>query len=283
MKVFVTAGTGTVGTPLTRELVARGHEVTVLTRSADKVAALPEGVRGVVGDLLDVPLLRTEFAAVDAVFLNLPVDVAETYQGLLAVDAARRAEVGRLVYHSVHDLENFATTPFHGAKLAIEHAVRGSGIPYTIVRSNSFMQNDLLAKDPIIAGDYGIPLGGIGVSRIDVRDVAEAAAIVLTTDGHLGQTYPLAGPDALTGELTAATWSGLLGVPVRYAAEQAADFINQFLPPDQARSALMIYERFESTGYTATAEDVERLTKLLGRPPRTFVDFATETAREWTS
>ncbi|WP_165969217.1 NmrA family NAD(P)-binding protein [Actinomadura sp. KC06] len=286
MKVFVTAGTGTIGTALVGELRNRGAEVSVLTRSEDNAAALPDGVRGVVGDLLDLKLLGEEFAAADAVFLNCPIGEAETYQGMLAVDAAKRAGVGHLVYVSTHDPEELFTPPHCAVKLVVEKAIKASGVPYTILRLNEFMQNDILAKEMLLAGINGIPLGTVGVSRVDVRDVAEAAAIVLTTPGHHGETYVVSGPEALTGQAVTDIWSRALGVEIAYVGDDLAScsmILNEMMPQHLARDIWLTYEHYDRHGQAASADDVERLTKLLGHAPRSFAEFAAEMAGVWKS
>ncbi|MFE6486720.1 SDR family oxidoreductase [Streptomyces sp. NPDC057757] len=284
MKVFVTGGTGVVGTALVSELCSRGVEVSVLTRSAEKADALPDGVRGVVGDLLDYNLLLEEFGAADAVYLNLPVGEAETYQGMLAVDAARRAEVGHLVYVSTQDLENLFTPPHCGVKVAVEKSLKASGVPYTILRRSELMQNDVGAKDMLLMGVYGIPLGEIGVSRVDVRDVAEAAAIILTSPGHDGVTYTVTGPEPVTGQFVTDTWKRVLGVEIAYVGgdlDSCSLILNQMMPQHLARDLWLMYEHYDHNGYVAAAEDIEAVTKLLGRPPRSFTEFAEEMAAAW--
>ena len=78
-------------------------------------------------------------------------------------------------------------------------------------------QNDYWFKDVLLRdGVYPQPIDDAGVSRVDVRDIAEAAAIALTTSPHEGQTYELVGPQPVTGELTARIWSRALGKPIAY-------------------------------------------------------------------
>src|SRR5260370_33029696 len=80
-------------------------------------------------------------------------------------------------------------------------------------------------KDAITkAGVYPVPLGTTGISAVDVRDIAEAAAIALTGDGHLGKTYNLIGPDILSGDGAASIWSKLLGKRIRYGGHDMNAF-----------------------------------------------------------
>jgi len=284
MKILVIGGTGSVGSQVVRELRARGQDVHVLTRSAAHAAALPEGVRGVVGDLLDPTTIRSVFSGMDGVFLLNPVSATEGHEGLMAVNGARAAGVGRLVYLSVHQADRAPLLPHFGSKLAVETALKAAGIPHTILRPNNFFQNDLWLKDALTQhGVYPQPIGEIGLSRVDVRDIAEVAAIALTTGGHDGQTYALVGPEVWTGTATAAAWARALGRPIAYAGDLDAWERQSltYLPPWMVFDFRLMYAHFQEHGLRATPADLERQARLLGRPPRGFAAFATETAQAW--
>src|SRR5436853_4096723 len=194
MKVLVLGGTGTVGSQVARELVARKAELSILTRSAEKASRLPDGARAVVGDLLDPGAVRTAFRGMDAVFLLTGLSTSEAHEGLMAVNGARLGGVKRIVFLSIHHVDRAPHLPHFGAKLPIEAAIEASGIPFTILRPNNFYQNDSWYKDVLLEyGVYPQPLGGAGVSRVDVRDIAEAAAIALTTGGLDGRTLDVVG------------------------------------------------------------------------------------------
>jgi uncharacterized protein YbjT (DUF2867 family) len=96
----------------------------------------------------------------------------------------------------------------YSSKLAVESSLHAFDLPFTIIRPNYFNQNDVGLKDPVTkAGIYPMPLGPVGVSTVDVRDIAEATAIALTNAGHEGKTYNLNGPDIVSGLGAAAIWS----------------------------------------------------------------------------
>ena len=285
MRVLVVGGTGLVGPQVVRELLARGAEVSVLTRSAEKARSLARGARAITGDLLDPKSVRSVFAGQDGVFLLNPVSATETHEGLMAVNGVRMAGVKRLAYLSVHNVEDAPHLPHFGSKIAVEIAIKASGLPFTILRPNNFYQNDSWFKDAMLQyGVYPQPFGNVGISRVDVRDIAEAAAIVLTEDGHAGQTYNLVGPRACTGAGTAETWSRALGKPIAYAGDDLDAWEAQslqYLPPWMVFDFRLMYAFFQEKGLKATAADIDRLTKLLGHPPRSFEDFAAETAKAW--
>jgi uncharacterized protein YbjT (DUF2867 family) len=284
MKVLVLGGTGTVGSQVVRELLGRGAEVSVLTRDAKK--PLPPGVKAVAGDLLDPSTVRSAFAGMDGVFLLNALGTTECHEGLMAVDGARLAAVKKVVYLSVHDVDKAPHLPHFGSKISVEAAIRASGIPFTILRPNNFFQNDDWYKDVLLGfGVYPQPIGSVGLSRVDVRDIAEAAAIALTSDRSDGRTVNLVGPEVQTGASTAEIWGNVLGRRITYAGDDLDAWEKQslaFLPPFLAFDLRLMYAFFQERGLRATAEDVDRQTALLGHPPRRFEDFAAETARAWS-
>ncbi len=284
MKILVVGGTGTVGSEVVRQLKSRGVSVSVLTRSPEHASKLPSGVNGVIGDLLDPSTLGV-FAGMDAVFLLNPVSTTESFEGLLGVNGAREAGVKRLVYLSVHDVDRAPHLPHFGSKIGIEAAVKQSGMQYTIIRPNNFYQNDIWMKEAIVNyGVYPQPLGSVGLSRVDVRDIGAASAIALTTDGHGGKIYNLVGPDVVTGESTAAEWSRALGKPVKYAGDDLEAWEAQqraWLPPSMLYDFKHMYAFFQKNGLKATAADIKQQTAVLGHAPRTFAAYATEMAAAW--
>jgi uncharacterized protein YbjT (DUF2867 family) len=285
MKILVIGGTGTVGSQVVRELLARKVVVQVLTRNAEKAKALPTGVEGVIGDLLDPKSVRAVFEGADGVFMLLAVSTTETHEGLMAINGMRMAGIKRIVYLSAHHLEQALYLPHIGSKFPIEAVVKASGIPYTILRPNNFFQNDYWFRDAILKyGIYPQPIGDLGVSRVDVRDIAEAAAIAFTTHGHEGQTYNLVGPQAHTGKGTAEVWSRALGKTIAYGGNDLDAWEQQslqFLPAWMVFDFRLMYKLFQDKGFKATPADIDRQTNLLGHAPRSFEDFAVETASIW--
>lgn len=285
MNILVTGGTGTVGSQVVRELRARGAQVQVLTRDAAKAAKLPAGVKAVTGDLSKVETVTRVFKGVDGVFLINTVSPTEVHEGLLSVCAMRHENVKRLVYLSVHHADAAPWLPHFGGKLGVEEAVRKSGVPSTILRPNNFYQNDYWFKDALLQyGVYPQPIGDVGLHRVDVRDIAEAAAIALTSSGHEGQTYDLVGPEAHTGQSTAEVWSRALGRDIKYGGNDLEAWEKQtlqYMPDWGVYDFKHMYAFFQAKGLKASPEAIDRQTKLLGHAPRSFGAFAMETAAAW--
>lgn len=278
-KIVVIGGTGTVGSQTVQELVKRGAEVRVMTRSASRIASLPEGVEGVTGSMVEPKSLPGVFAGADKLFLITPLDRDETAQGIDAVDAAVAAGIRRIVYLSVHQADKALTIPHFVSKLPIEGVIRASGVEYTILRPNNFYQNDVVVLGAIRAGVYPQPTGSVGMHRVDVRDIAEAAAIALTQPGHSGRTYSLVGPRAWTGAEISGVLTRHLGKPVIYVGDDLKAWAAQmraFLPGWLVRDLEIMYQHFLNTGFLATQAEIDELTVVLGHAPRSYEAFVEE-------
>jgi uncharacterized protein YbjT (DUF2867 family) len=283
MKILVTGGTGRVGSEVVKELQKRKADIRLLIRKND--APTPTGVETAIGDLLDPVSIQKAMDGVDKLYLLNAVLPDELTQGLIAYDLAKKLKLRHVVYHSVFRVEHFKDVPHFASKLAIESALREFNVPFTIIRPNYFNQNDATLKDALTkTGIYPMPLGQVGISAVDIRDIAEAAAIALTSDGHFGKTYNLNGPEALSGPKAASIWSGLLGKEIRYSGHDMDAFEEQMRKQRPAWAAFdirMMFQGYLERGFVAEDGDLETLTKLLGHAPRRYEDFARETFLKW--
>ena len=285
MKVLAIGGTGKVGSAVVKELVRRGADVRALVRNKDGGSKMPPQVETVAGDLLDPVSVENALDGVDKLYLLNAVVPDELTQGLIAYGLAKKRKLQHIVYHSVFRVQHFPDVPHFASKMAIESALRAFDLAFTIIRPNYFFQNDESLKDSLTKGGvYPMPLGSNGISAVDVRDIAEASAIALTSKGHEGKTYNLNGPDLLSGPAAAQIWTELLGREIRYSGEDMDAFeqqMRQRAPSWSAFDIRMMFQGYLERGFVAEAGDVEALTKLLGHPPRRYQDFARETATSW--
>jgi uncharacterized protein YbjT (DUF2867 family) len=283
MKILIIGGTGHVGSEVVKELKKRDADVRVLVRKADE-KSLP-GVEVVVGDLLDPVSIERAMKGVDKMYLLNAVTPDELTQGLIAYDLAKKLKLSHVVYHSVFRAEHFKDVPHFASKLAIESAIREFDVPFTIIRPNYFFQNDASFEDSLTKMSvYPNPLGLAGISAVDIRDIAEAAAISLMSDKHFGKTYNVSGPVNLSGPKAASIWSKVLGKEIKYAGDNLDIFEEQMRNHGPAWAAFdirMMFQGYLERGFVAEAEDAPILTKLLGHEPRSYEDFANETMREW--
>jgi uncharacterized protein YbjT (DUF2867 family) len=286
MTILVTGATGRVGRQVVQQLVKRGADVRVLVRDTSK-ASFPASVEVVQGDLLDIDSLRTAFTGVNTLFLLNAVAADEFTQALIALNIARESGVERLVYLSVIHSDHFVNVPHFAVKSGAERMIERMGFSATILRPAYFIDNELMIKDVIFNhGVYPMPIGSKGVAMVDARDIAEVAAIELIrreqAPGKLPiETINLVGPDTLTGSDVAAIWSDVLGRPVAYGGDDPTGFeknLANFLPKWMAYEMRLMAERYVSDGMIPQVGDVERLTRILGRPLHSYRNFATEIA-----
>lgn len=286
MKVLVIGGTGAIGGEVIKSVRGRGADVRCMSRFTNKLKSLPPGVEACVGDLEKPGSLVMAFDGVDKVFLMTPLSRNETQLGLAAVEAAKAAGVEKLIYMSVAMPPDSRHIPHFRSKLPIEQAIRQAGYAYTILRPNNFFQNDSMwCRAAVMSyGVYPQPIGSVGLNRVDIRDVAEAAAIALTEGGHDGAEYPLHGPDVLTGEAVAATFSAHLGREIRYGGndlEQWAKQAQHMMPEWMVKDLRVMYEYYQRCGLRAGAEELALQRRLLKREPRSFDAFVAEVVPLW--
>ena len=284
MTILVTGATGTVGRQVIEQLVKRGADVRALVRDPAK-ANFPAGVAVAQGDLLDVDALRSAFSGVSTLFLLNAVAPDEFMQALIALNLARQAGVERIVYLSVIHSDLYVNVPHFAGKFAVERMIEKMGFNATILRPAYFMNNDLTIKDVVTGyGVYPMPIGSKGLAMIDARDIGEIAAIELIRREQSATPLPLdrinlVGPDVLTGTDVAGIWSEALGRTIAYPGDDTAGFeknLRQFMPSWMAFDMRLMSERFLTEGMIPEPGDAARLTALLGRPLRSYRDFASE-------
>lgn len=286
MTILVTGATGTVGRNVVDQLLARGADVRALVRDPAK-ADLPAGVAVVKGDLLDVDAMRAAFSGVSTLFLLNAVVPDEFTQALLALNLARDAGIERIVYLSVIHSDIYVNVPHFAGKFGVERMLEQMGFNATILRPAYFIDNDRAIKDVVLGhGVYPMPIGDKGLAMIDARDLGEIAAIELVRREQSASPLPLerinvVGPDTLTGTDVAGIWSDALGRTIHYAGNDTAAFeqnMRNYAPAWMALDMRLMCERFLTDGMVPEAGDVDRLTAMLGRPLRSYRDFATEIA-----
>ena len=173
--------------------------------------------------------------------------------------------------------------PHHWQKLRVEEQLFQSGLDYTIVQPAAYMQNILAYWNRIKdEGVYAVPYApGARVGMVDLEDVAEAAAVVLTERGHGGATYELAGPDVLSQTEVAQLLGTYLDRPVRVETvpleqwELGARAAG--LGDYQIQTLIKMFRYYEQYGFWGSPRVLQW---LLGRPPTTFAAFVARVTRD---
>ncbi|MGI4814737.1 MAG: NmrA family NAD(P)-binding protein [Janthinobacterium lividum] len=289
MAILITGSTGVVGKQIIEHLGGSGAEVRALTRSPEK-AQFPAGVTAVKGDLSDIDTVRQALKGVSTLFLLAPNAPDELTQALQTLSAAREAGVKGVVYLSVFKGAEYVDVPHFTGKYTVERMIEHLDIPATILRPAYFIQNDVRQKDPLLThGIYGMPIGAKGISMVDVRDIGEAGALELLRRERAAtalprEIYELVGPDAIDAQTVVSIWAEALGRPVRYGGDDL-NLLEQRLkaaaPSWLAYDMRLMMSRYQQDGAVASKAEVERLARLLGRPPRSYRDFAVATAAVW--
>jgi NAD(P)H dehydrogenase (quinone) len=277
--ILVTGAGGKTGKAVLGALVARGARVRAFVRSPSHHAALQAiGVNDVVVGTMDDPhAVSQAVRGVNAVYHICPnVSPHEMAFAKTLIDAAAGSGVSRLVYHSVLHPQ-IEAMPHHWNKLRVEEMLFSSGLDVTILQPTAYMQNSLAEWDRMTSeGVYRVPYPvETRLSLVDLDDVAEAAALVLTEDGHSGATYELVGTPPLNQIEIADTFSQALNKAVRAEAETAENWdhrARRAAMDDYSRETLV--KMFRAYARDGLKGNPKVLTWLLGRPPTSLASVA---------
>ncbi|WP_433368780.1 NAD(P)H-binding protein [Actinoplanes sp. CA-142083] len=257
--ILVTGATGTIGSALVGELLARGEEVTALTRDPAKIEPRP-GLT-----------VTTEIRKARAAFLLAPAGPAIPGIDRAFLRQAIEAGVERVVKLSAIATPDAGLNTWHAPG---EEAIRDSGRPWTILRPTTFASNTLAWRDDIRAGRPIPNISGAGRQGVvDPRDVAAVAAEALTTAGHDGQVYTLTGPELLGVPEQAAQLAEVLGTTITTVDVPPA---REHFPPEIADMALAGALLVRAGGNAIVTADVE---KVLGRRPGSYRAWAADCFR----
>ncbi len=283
--ILVTGASGNLGSLVLEELLRAGAPVRSLYRSAEEAATAPAGANPLIGDFADGGSLDRALADVDKVYLVCsPIpQLVELERNV--VEACREHRIRHLVQSSALGAEEYDKS-FPRWHLEVEKRVRSSGVPATILRPESFMQNIVNFYAGTIKAEHAFyaAVGTAPIAFVDVRDVAAVAAKVLTSDGHTGKTYTLTGPEALSYTQVAEKISKLLGTPVHYVpitSEQLKQSMRQLGMPEWQVDALADLQAYYREGPGAKVRpDVQQ---VLGREPIRLDQFLHDYASSFTA
>lgn len=280
MKILVTSGTGKVARELIKLLKERGADPIIMSHSQENLQQLPQGQKGVFGDFHKEETWQEAFKGIEKLCLITPPLEHEAEIATRFAAAAYESGIKQIVFLGVHNAENAPEIPHIGAKVIIKQFLISSGKPFTVIEPNNFFQNDLwflqAAKEK---GEYLQPIGQIGLSRVDVRDIAEAMANASLEEKHQYKVYPLVGPEPLTGAKTAKVLSEVFGKQVIYPEDCLQKWevmLKPMIPEWLLADWKQMYSFFMARGLCASPVQLIQQEKILNRPPRKYEDFIKE-------
>lgn len=275
MTILVTGATGNLGRLVIESLLERGADPqSVIAGARDVTKAEDLGVRVARVDYSDPASVRSALEGVDTVLLVSGSEVGQRVaQHKAVIDAAKDAGVAKLVYTSAPKAttSDLVLAPEHKAT---EELIAASGVPSVILRNNWYTEN--YAADLARAAETGVLASGAGAGRVasaSRKDFAEAAAVVLLDEGHLGQVYELGGDVAWNYDDLAGAIAEISGRDVAYqpltADEQLAGLRAAGLDEGTAGFVVALDAGIAAG---ALADTDGTLSRLIGRPTTPLVE-----------
>jgi uncharacterized protein YbjT (DUF2867 family) len=276
--ILITGATGNNGVEIIKALCHQGTAARAMVRKKPDKPVFPDDVEIAIADFDDAPSMRRALEGIDRVFLVTPSSERVEEQQLRFLDLAGRANVKHIVYLSQLHAKEDSPVRFLRYHAAVESALKKSGIAFTNLRPNLYMQGLLLFKQMIATqNQIAAPIGDARVSIVDVRDIAAVAVSALTEDGHYGKTYDITGPEALTHAEIASHLSDSIGRQIRFVDISEADMLNALLrfhmPSWQAEGLVEDYAHYRRGEAASISQDVKAVT---GQLPRNIQTFARE-------
>lgn len=279
--ILITGATGNVGREIIKQLHKAEHPVRAAVVSTEEAQQLPVAIPWEIFDFTNPATYPRAFAGVEKMFLMRPPHITNIQRGIEpALVYAAQAGVKHIVFLSLLGAEKNSFVPH--AK--IEKRLLTGPVPYTLLRCGFFMQNlnTTHRQDIREHNDIFIPAGRGKTAFIDVRDIATAAAKILTEPGHEQKAYPLTGSAAFDYHEVAHLMSQELGRPITYSNPSLPRFIWRFWRRGYPlRYVSVVAAIYITTRFGAAATVTPHLRELLGRDPISLTQFIRDYASAW--
>ena len=260
--ILITGATGNIGSELVKLL--NGHNIRTMIRS--------EGT----GDFNDPASVEKALQGIERAFLLTNSSEQAEQQQLTFVELAQKAGVKHIVKLSQWAADVNSPVRFLRYHAVVENKIRESGMTYTFLRPNLFMQGLL---DFVHDGQFFAPIGDAKISMVDIRDIAAVAATALTTNGHENKIYNLTGPAAITHPQIAEELSIALNKKITFfnvtPQEMRAALSQVGFPEWQADGLIEDYAHYAKNEAAAVENGVLEAT---GKAARSFAEFARDYA-----
>ena len=278
--ILVTGASGTVGHPVLEEVAKTGKPVKAMYRSAEDARNAPAGVATVIADFADKASLAKALQGIDTIYLVCsPIPQLVELENNV-IQACKQAGVAYVVLNSALGAGDYPKS-FPSWHRQVEDKLKASGLPYAILRPNSFMQNIAAYMAPSIRAQSAFysAMGDAKLSLIDVRDIAVIVAKALTNPAAFaGKTIELNGPEAFSYAEIAGKISRVAGRTVQYVdipeTAQRQGMLDLGMPEWQVNALLELQQYYTVAG--KGAEVMPPIKDFLGRAPITLDQYLDE-------
>lgn len=277
--ILITGANGQTGRAIIKALLSKGEKIRAFVYKPEQIEEIKSlgEMEAIAGDMMDPKVVDEAFKGVNAVYhICSALNPLEVEIGEMMIKAAQSAKVEHFVFHSVlHSV--LQDMPHHQKKLMVEAKVVDSGIPYTIIQPAVIMQNIFESwKSLIEKGVFQQKFftKETRMNMVDLDDVAEAAAIILTTPDHTGVTYELCGPENLSLSDMVAAMEQNFEREIKVETSEDEVFEAQLkkfgVGEYRVNGLLKMFRHYNEHGFVGNPNV---LTWILGRKPNDFSSF----------
>ncbi len=277
--ILITGATGKTGSAAIQELSNRNIPFRVLIRNEDKLNQITDmGGEVIIGAIEDDAALNQAMEGVQKALVLLPNSEQQLFLEKKVVDAALEANVQHIVKMSSMEAVPEATSPIPKLHMQSENYIKNSGMNWTMIKPNFFMQNLLGSGKTIVEQNkFFLPMGEGKAGMIHTKDVGTVIAKVLSEDGHEGQNYEVTGPEILSFHDVAEIFSKVLGKKVDYINVPIDEYkktLSQFLTNQWHLDSVI--DLFKDIAEGGIEDKTDTFQDLIGKSPCSLEQFIQE-------
>ena len=277
--ILITGATGKTGSATAKSLGEKGETFRALIRNEEKKEGLESlGGEVVIGSIENTDVVNQSMQGVKTVLVLLPNSESQLALEKQLVDSAKQAGVERIVKMSSIEATPDATSPIPKLHLESEEYIKQSGLAWTMIKPNFYMQNLLASAGTIKEqGKIFLPMGDGKTGMIDTTDVGKVLAKVLSEDGHESMNHEITGPEILSFYEVAEIFSKALGKQVDYVdvpMDAYKETLGQFLTNQWHLDAVI--DLFKGIAEGGIEDKTDTFNELMGETPKSLSQFLAE-------
>ena len=277
--ILITGATGKTGSATAKSLGEKGETFRALIRNEEKKERLESlGGEVVIGSIENTEVVNQSMQGVKTVLVLLPNSESQLALEKQLVDSAKQAGVERIVKMSSIEATPDATSPIPKLHLESEEYIKQSGLAWTMIKPNFYMQNLLASAGTIKEqGKIFLPMGDGKTGMIDTTDVGKVLAKVLSEDGHESMNHEITGPEILSFYEVAEIFSQVLGKQVDYVdvpMDAYKETLGQFLTNQWHLDAVI--DLFKGIAEGGIEDKTDTFNELMGETPKSLSQFLAE-------